>query len=93
MRNVRYFQVTFATDYFRLVKIVLEPDDWSAFAHYLEDIKILKSSFTHSTLIHIQRTQNIKVDSFVRGAWKKQSFIVLMDAEPPVWLTESYKSL
>ena len=46
MKNLRQFQVTFATDCSRLVKMVSEPEELPAFANYLEDINILKESFT-----------------------------------------------
>ena len=42
MRNLRQFQVTFATDCSQLVKMVSEPEEWPAFASYLEDVKIPK---------------------------------------------------
>nr|VDD30508.1 unnamed protein product [Brassica oleracea] len=37
MKNLRQFQVTFATDCSQLVKMVSEPEEWPAFASYLED--------------------------------------------------------
>jgi len=45
MRNLRQFQVTFATDCSQLVTMVSEPKEWPAFASYLEDINSLKESF------------------------------------------------
>ena len=48
MRNLRKFHVAFATDCSQLVKMILEPKEWPAFATYLEDIQILKESFSHS---------------------------------------------
>ena len=48
MRNLRQFQVTFATDCFLLVKMVSEQEELPDFASYLEDIKILKGSFFRS---------------------------------------------
>ena len=39
MRNLRQSQVTFATDCSQLVKMVSKPEEWQAFASYLEDIK------------------------------------------------------
>ena len=42
MKNLRQFQVTFATDYSQLVKMVLEPEELPTFVSYLEDIKLLK---------------------------------------------------
>ena len=53
MRNLRQFQVTFATDCSQLLKVVSEPEEWPAFANYLEDIKILKESFTRSEIIYV----------------------------------------
>ncbi|XP_048613168.1 uncharacterized protein LOC125587078 [Brassica napus] len=48
MRNLRQYTATFATDCSQLVKMVSEPEEWPAFASYLEDIKILQRSF-HSS--------------------------------------------
>ena len=89
MRNLRQFQVKFATDCFQLVKIVSEPEEWPAFESYLEDIKMLKTCFLSSEIIHVPRTENQKADSLVRSARKQSSCVVHMDAELPVWFTES----
>ena len=89
MRNLRQFQVTFATDCSQLVKMVSEPEEWPAFASYLEDIKVLKESFSRSEIIHVSRTQNTKADSLARSARKQPSFVVHMDQHLPVWFTES----
>ena len=89
MRNLRQYNVTFATDCSQLVKMVSEPEEWPAFASYLEDIKILQRSFHCSELIHIRRTLNTRMDSLARSARKQPSFVVHMDAELPVWFTES----
>ena len=62
MRNLRQFQVTFATDCFQLVKMVSEPEEWPAFANYLEDVKILKEMFTRSEIIYIPKMQNTMAD-------------------------------
>ena len=77
MRNLRQFHVTFATDCSQLVKIVSEPHDWPAFATYLEEIKNLKSSFTHSAIIHISRRHNTTADRLAQSARKQPSFISL----------------
>ena len=48
-----------------------------------------------SEIIHVPRTKNLKTDSLARSAKKQSSFVVHMDAELPVWFTESiwvYKS-
>ena len=45
MRNLHHFKVTFAMDCSQLVKMVSEQEEWSSFASYLEDFKILKESF------------------------------------------------
>ena len=84
MKNLRQYQVTFATDFSQLVKMVSESKEWPAFASYLEDIKILKESFNHSELIHIPRTLNTRADSLARSARQQSSFVVHMDAELPV---------
>ena len=89
MRNLRQFQVTFATDCSQLVKMVSEPDEWPAFANYLEDLKILKASFLRSEIIYVPRTQNTKADSLARSARTQSSFVVHMDADHPMWFTES----
>src|SRR5690606_15144482 len=89
MRNLRQFQVTFATNCSQLVKMVLEPEEWLVFANYLEDIKMLKDSFTNSEIIYVPRAHNSKVDSLARSARNQSSFVVHMDAELPVWFTES----
>jgi len=89
MRNLRQFQVTFATDCSQLVKMVSEPEEWPAFANYLDDIKILKESFSRSELIYVPRTHNSKADSLARSARKQSSFVVHMDEDYPVWFTES----
>jgi len=89
MKNLRQFQVTFATDCSQLVKMVSEPEEWPAFASYLEDIKSLKESFTRSEIIHVPRTQNTKADNLARSVRKQTSFVVHMDQYLPVWFTES----
>ena len=89
MRNLRQFPVTFAMDCSQLVKMVSEPEEWPAFASYLEDIKILKECFTRSELIYVPQTQNSKADSLARSARNQPCFVVHMDADHPVWLTES----
>ena len=89
MRNLRQLNVTFATDCSQLVKMVSEPEEWPAFASYLEDIKLLKGSFNSSELIHIPRTQNSRADSLARSARNQPSFVVHMDAELIVWFTKS----
>ena len=89
MRNLRQFTFTFATNCSQLVKMVSEPEEWPAFASYLEDIKILKISFHSSELIHVPRTQNSKTDSLARSARKQSSIVVHMNAKLPVWFAES----
>ena len=89
MRNLRQFNVTFATDCSQLVKIVSEPEEWPVFASYLEDVKNLMRSFNSSELIHIPQTQNTRADSLVYSARNQPSYVVHMDAELPVWFAES----
>ena len=89
MINLRQYYVTFAADCIQLVKMVSPAEDWPAFANYLDDIKILQESFTHSDIIHITRTLNTKADSLAQNARKQTSFVVYMDAELPVWFAES----
>ena len=87
--KIRQFQVTFATDCSQLVKMVSKPEEWPSFANYLEDIKTLRQSFIRSEIIYVPRTQNSKADSLARSARKQPSFVVHMDANHPVWFTES----
>ncbi|WZY82405.1 hypothetical protein YC2023_028789 [Brassica napus] len=89
MRNLRQFQVTFATDCSQLVKMVSAPEEWPAFASYLEDIKSLKESFIRSEIIHVPRTQNTKADNLARSVRTQTSFVVHMDQHLPVWFTGS----
>ena len=89
MRNLHQFQITFATDCSQLVKMVSEPEERPAFASYLEDIKVLKESFSRSEIVHVPRTQNIKADSLAHSARKQPSFVIYMDQYLPVWFTES----
>ncbi|KAL0716162.1 hypothetical protein Bca4012_065484 [Brassica carinata] len=89
MKNLRQFHVTFATDCTQLVKMVSEPEEWPAFATYLEDIRVLRESFHHSELLHISRTHNGRADSLARSVRKQPTFVVYMDAELPEWVTES----
>ncbi|WZZ40520.1 hypothetical protein YC2023_036779 [Brassica napus] len=89
MKNLRQFQVTFATDCSQLVKMVSEPEEWPAFETYLEDIKLLRRSFFNSDIIHVPRTGNQRADSLARSARKQLSFVVHMDVELPIWFTES----
>ncbi|CAG7861115.1 unnamed protein product [Brassica rapa] len=56
---------------------------------YLEDIKLLRRSFLNSDIIHVPRTENQRADSLARSARKQPSFVVHMDAELPIWFTES----
>ena len=89
MRNLRQFKVTFATDCSQLVKMVSKPEEWPAFESYLEDIKILKTSFLSPEIIHVFQTENLQADSLACSARKQPSFVVHMDAELPVWFAES----
>ena len=89
MRNLRQFQVKFAMDCSQLVKMVSEPEEWPAFANYLEDIKFLQGSFLNSEIIHVPQTENKRTDSLARSVRQLLSFVVHMDAELPGWFTES----
>ena len=89
MKNLRQFQVTFATDCSQLVKMVSEPEEWPAFADYLEDFKTLKENFMRSEIIHVPRTFNTMADSLARRVRKQPFYVVHMDADHPVWFTES----
>ncbi|WZZ03100.1 hypothetical protein YC2023_089021 [Brassica napus] len=89
IRNLRQFQVTFATDCSQLVKMVSEPEKWPAFTNYLEDVKTLKEMFTRSEIIYIPRTQNTMADGLARSVRQQPLFVVHMDAYHPVCFTES----
>ena len=89
MRNLQQVQVTFAADSSQLVKMVSKQEEWPAFANYLEDIKTLKASFLSPEIIHVPRTHNSKTDFLARSVRIQPSFVVHMDAELLVWLTES----
>ena len=79
----------FATDCSQLVKMVSEPEEWPAFESYLEDIKLLRRSFTNSEVIHVSRTDNKMADRLARSARIQPSFVIHMDTELPPWFTES----
>ena len=81
MKNLRQFQVTFATDCSHLMKMVSEPEEWPVFANYLEDIKTLKEGFTRSEIIYVPMTQNSRADSLARSVRKQPSFVVHMDQD------------
>ena len=87
MRNLRQFQVTFATDCSQLVKMFSEPEELLAFADYLEDFKTLTESFTRSEIIYVPRTLNTMADSLARNARMQPSYVVHMDVYHPVWFT------
>ena len=89
MMHLRQFIVTFAKDCSQLVMMILEPEEWSAFTSYLEDIKILKRSFNSSELIYIPLAQNSRTDSLARSVKKQLLFVVHMNMELPVWFEES----
>ncbi|CAN6877496.1 unnamed protein product [Brassica oleracea var. botrytis] len=42
-----------------------------------------------SEVVYVPRTENLRVDSLARIARKQPSFVVQMDAELPIWFTES----
>ena len=89
MRNLRQYHIKFATDCSQLVKMVSEPEELSAFASYLEDIKVLKRSFNHSELIHLPWTQNTRAESLAWSVRQQSLFVVHMDVELPLWFAES----
>ena len=89
MKNLRQFQVTFATDCSQLVKMVSEPEEWPVFESYLEDIELLKGSFLNSGIVCVPRKANLRTDSLARSARKQLSFVVHLDAELSIWFTES----
>lgn len=62
MKNLRQFEVTFATNCSQLVKMISKSEELLAFANYLENIKILKQHFHSSEIIYVPRTHNTKAD-------------------------------
>ena len=69
------------------MKMVSEPEKWTAFANYLEDIKVMKESFLQSEIIYVSRTQNTKTDSLARSVKKQPFFVVHMAQDLPIWFT------
>ncbi|KAL0833903.1 hypothetical protein Bca101_085792 [Brassica carinata] len=69
--------------------MVSEPEEWSAFDSYLEDIKLLKINFLNSEIIYVPRMENQKANSLAHSVRKQPSFVVHIDAKLPVWFTES----
>ncbi|KAL0729301.1 hypothetical protein Bca4012_025394 [Brassica carinata] len=69
--------------------MISELEEWPAFASYLEDIKTLQGNFLSSEIIHVPRAKNLKADTLAQNARNQPSFVVHMDAELPVWFTES----
>ena len=87
MKNLRQFQVTFATDCSQLLKIVSEPVEWPAFASYLEDLDSLKERFIRAEIIYVSKMQNKKADNLARSATKETSFVVHIDQYLLSWFT------
>ena len=71
----------------------LYPEEWPAFESYLHDIKLLKTYFTSSTIIHVPRTENQKADSLARCVRKQSSFVVHMDCGVTSLVRRIYMSL
>ncbi|KAL0847282.1 hypothetical protein Bca101_020528 [Brassica carinata] len=69
--------------------MVSEPEEWPAFASYLNDIKTLQEVFISSEIIHVPRTKNLRADSLARSVRKQPYFVVHIDAGLPFWFTES----
>ena len=74
IRNLKQFNVIFATYCSQLAKMVSELEEWLVFASYLEDIKTLKGSF-NSSVIHIPQTQNSWTKSLASSTRKQPSFV------------------
>ena len=56
--------------------MVSEPEEWPAFASYLEDIKNLKEIFFSSEIIHVSRMQNTKTNTLGRPSTQCQETTV-----------------
>lgn len=50
-------------------------------AIYLEDIRILERSFSHSGLLYLPRIHNKWIDNLVRNVWKQLSYVVHIESE------------
>ena len=81
MRNLRQYQVTFATDCSQLVNLVSESEEWPDFVNYLEDINVLKESFTQSEIIYLLMMQNSMADGLAHSVRKQPSFVIHMNTD------------
>ena len=64
--------------------MISKPEEWLAFASYLEDIKSLKESFLWAEIIYVPKTHNKKADKLTRSVSKEIFFVVHMDQDFPV---------
>lgn len=87
-KNLCQYQVAFATEYFRLVKMVSKPKEcqfYKLFRRYQD----LKRQFSILLPLHIPRTMYSRVDILARCDRKQSTFVIHMDSELPFWFAES----
>ncbi|XP_013704488.2 uncharacterized protein LOC106408222 [Brassica napus] len=89
MKTLDFSDVVFATDCSQLVKMVSSPDEWPAFATYLEEFRRSKSLFPSFKIQHIPRASNLVADKLARGAQSFPLAVLYVDSTPPAWLSES----
>lgn len=78
----------FAMDCSQLVKMVTEPEEWHAFATYLEEIQWIQESFVTFEFTHVPRTKNIRADSLARGARNQLAHFIFIDLKSYFGLAE-----
>ncbi|XP_010451308.1 PREDICTED: uncharacterized protein LOC104733427 [Camelina sativa] len=70
-------EVVFYTDCSDLVKMVSSPQDWPAFAPYLDDIQSDREEFSSFSLVYVTRNANVRADSLARRARSIESIAEL----------------
>ena len=88
MKTLQYSDVVFATECFRLVKMVSTPEEWPAFSAHLEKFNRNKTLFPDFRIRHILRAQDILADKLARGARSSLSAMFYADSILLVWLSE-----
>ena len=75
--------VNFESDCQQLVQIVTSPKAWPALAPELNDIQLLRSSFSLFSLCFISRSLNLRADSLAKEARSRDSPFILVDVKVP----------
>ncbi|CAN6893039.1 unnamed protein product, partial [Brassica oleracea] len=75
--------VNFESDCQQLVQIVTSPKAWPALAPELDDIQLLRSSFSLFSLCFISRSLNLRADSLAKEARSRDSPFILVDVKVP----------